>query len=215
VVKYLPLVWAALWRKPAEAILTALAVTAAFTLFATMWGANLTVREIVKHSRMDLLSVQQRGTYRVPSGLPISIREQIARIDGVAGVGAMRSLVGYHVDPQKHVGITMVDGGMRTAWAIDGPLTVAQWAKLSAVPTGISVSVNAAKRWSVKPGDTFTLITGPEVSRADGGNVWEFQVLDVVPDDPNSHSDDGFILGNSLYLENSLSEDERNFGYSF
>jgi putative ABC transport system permease protein len=53
------------------------------------------------------------------------------------------------------------------------------------------------------------------VSRADGGNAWEFQVLDVVPDDPNSHSDDGFILGNSLYLENSLSEDERNFGYSF
>jgi len=180
-----------------------------------MWGANLTVHEIVKNSRPDVLSVQQRGRYGVPDGLPIAMREQIAQIDGVSRVGARRSLVGYHVDPRKHVGITLVDGGMRNVMAADGLLTAAQWTQLNAVPTGIFFSVNAAQMWAVKTGDPFTVITGPEVSREDGGNAWEFQVLGVVPEDPSSQSDDGFILGNSLYLENSLAADQRNFGYTF
>jgi putative ABC transport system permease protein len=159
--------------------------------------------------------VQQRGTYRFPSGLPISMSGQIGRINGVAGVGATRSLVGYHVDPHNHVGITVVDDGMRAAWATDGPLKPEQWNRLSAVPTGIFPSAKAAEKWSLKPGDTFTVITGPQVSRIDGGNAWEFHVLDVVPDNPSSRSDDGFILGNSRYIENSLSDDQRGLGYSF
>ena len=36
--KFLPLVWAALWRKPGEALLICLAMTAAFSLFGLMLG---------------------------------------------------------------------------------------------------------------------------------------------------------------------------------
>ena len=41
--KYLPLVWAAIRRKPARAILTLLSVVVAFTLFGMMIGMNATI----------------------------------------------------------------------------------------------------------------------------------------------------------------------------
>ena len=38
--KYAPLIWSALWRKPTEAILSWLTVTAAFALFGLMVGVR-------------------------------------------------------------------------------------------------------------------------------------------------------------------------------
>ena len=38
--KYFPLVWSAIWRKPTEAVLIWLAVTASFTLFGFMVGLH-------------------------------------------------------------------------------------------------------------------------------------------------------------------------------
>ena len=40
--KYFPLIWAALWRKPARTILTLLSAVAAFTLFGLAIGVNAT-----------------------------------------------------------------------------------------------------------------------------------------------------------------------------
>ena len=40
--RYLPLVWAALMRKPTRAVLTLLSVVVAFTLFGMMIGLNAT-----------------------------------------------------------------------------------------------------------------------------------------------------------------------------
>ena len=42
--KYLPLVWAAILRKPARAILTLLSIVMAFTLFGLTIGLNATFR---------------------------------------------------------------------------------------------------------------------------------------------------------------------------
>ena len=41
--RYFPLVWAAIMRKPARAILTLLSVTIAFTLFGLMFGMTATI----------------------------------------------------------------------------------------------------------------------------------------------------------------------------
>jgi hypothetical protein len=43
-VKYVPLIWSALWRKPEDAVLTGLAITVAFALFGLMLGVNATLR---------------------------------------------------------------------------------------------------------------------------------------------------------------------------
>src|SRR5580658_10822367 len=135
--KYWPLIWSALARKPAEGLLTFLAVAAGFTLLSLMISMNLTAREILEHTRMDRLFVYPLfNDPSGPGGLPLAIGEQIAQMDGVLGVAGSRWLGGYHVDPHNSVGIRTVNPGMRTVWS-DGPILPGQWDQLFAMPTGV------------------------------------------------------------------------------
>ena len=212
--KYWPLIWSALARKPAEGLLTVLAVAAGFTLLSLMISMNLTARDIVAHTRTDRLFVDPLfNGDSGPGGLPLAIGEQIAQMDGVRSVAGSRWLGGYHVDPHDGVGIRMVTSAMRTVWS-DGPILPAQWDQLLATPAGIFPSVKAATKWGLKTGDVFTVITQPG-SRADGGTTWEFHVLGIVPDDPNWSGTNGFIVGNSQYIENTAPLEQRGLGYFY
>jgi putative ABC transport system permease protein len=209
--KYLPLVWAALVRKPAEAILICLAVTAAFTLFGLMLGLHATFDRLVDSTRLDRLDVDPRFPISNGLRLPMAMRDQIAHLDGVSAVGAYYQLRGYYQDPHNTFRIRAVDEGMRRAWS-ELPLTSRQWDRLFATPTGLLVSRKAAQKWNLKEGDVMPFIT-PSGIRADGSTFWEFQVLEVVPDDPARP--DGFILGNYKYLDNSRPPQARGDATSF
>jgi putative ABC transport system permease protein len=198
-VKYLPLVWSAIARKPAEAILICLAVTAAFTLFGTMLGLRATYNSLIDNARNDRLDTDPRFPLSNGLRLPIAMRNQIARIDGVTAVASNSLLRGYYQDPHNTGRITMVDEVMRDV-GYDFKLTPAQWDYLFATPTGVYLSRKAAQRWNLREGDPLPLSALPG-TRADGATYWRFQVLGVVPDKPTSLN--GFILGNYKYYDNS------------
>jgi putative ABC transport system permease protein len=198
--KYLPLVWAALWRKPLEAVLVWLAVTAAFTLFGLMAGLHVTYDRLIESARMDRLDINARFPFASSRGplLPIALREQITRIQGVSAVGSYYWLWGYYRNPHNVARVIAIDRPMRAAWS-ELPLSPAQWARLFGTPAGVFVSRQPAARLGLKAGDAFPLITAPGL-RADGTTTWEFHVLGVVPDDPRTGA---FILGNYSYLDES------------
>ncbi|MEJ0005925.1 MAG: ABC transporter permease [Steroidobacteraceae bacterium] len=212
--KYYPLVWSALVRKPSETLLTFLAITTAFSLLSVMVGMNLTVRQLAAHARMDRLWVSRRF-YDDSStqGLPTALRGRLARIEGVTGVGAVRWFSGYHADPHDPVDIVLMDEGMRQVWS-EGSITPAQWDRLFSTPSGILVSVKAAAKWNLKTGDVFPVITQPG-SRNDGGTSWDFQVLGIIQDIYNWSSGDGFIIGNSTYIENTAPPDQRGVEFAY
>ena len=213
--KYWPLIWSALLRKPAEGLLTFLAVATGFMLLSLMIGMNLTTRDMLQHARRDLLIIDNRfyDPNGGPQGLPLAMAEQVARLPGVRAVTPYHWLNGYHVDPHQGLSVRLVDPGFRAIWS-DIPITPAQWDRLFATPTGILMSVKAAVHWGVRPGDVFLLTTQPG-TRADGGTTWEFQVLDIVPDDPNRSGTIGFVLGNAQYLENTAPLNLRGVDYYF
>lgn len=198
--KYFPLVWSALWRKPVEAILIWLALTAAFTLLGLMAGLRTTYLDLVLSSRMDRLDVNARFPSADPHGafLPIGLRSQIAGLKGVSAVGSYYELWGYYQNPHKRARIIAVDEHMDAAWS-ELPLTPTQWHQLFATRTGIFVSRSPAKRLDLKKGDVFPLITSPGL-RVDGASTWEFNVLGIVNDDPRIGA---FIIGNYSYVDNS------------
>jgi putative ABC transport system permease protein len=192
-VKYAPLIWSALWRKPTEAVLTWLTVTAAFALFGLMLGVNATLRSYVDSAPMDIVSVLQR----FPSvRLQLAMRDPIARIEGVSDVAVLYGLSGHHVDLRNRVRILAVDAGAARALPEFG-LQPAQWEHLFSRPDGLYVSRKAAARWGLKERDTFVVTGSP---RADGSDAWPFEVLAVVPDMPDSN---GFLLGNFHYVDES------------
>ncbi len=210
--KYFPLIWGALWRKPAEALLIWLAVTVSFTLFGLMVGLHATYDRLIEHSRMDRLYVNARFGDVSPMGilLPFALRDQIAHVQGVSAVGAADYLRGYYQDPHQRVSIYAVDEQMRDAWP-ELPLTDDQWAQLLATPTGIFISPLRAATLGLKAGDRFPLIT-PSVTRADGAPAWDFQVLGVMPNMPGHES---LILGNLNYVDKSLLPPLQSYAWEF
>lgn len=210
--KYLPLIWSALWRKPAEAILVWLAVTAAFTLFGLMAGLHVTYDGFIARARMDRLDVNARFPFASSRGLllPIALRDQIARIPGVSAVGTYYWLWGYYQNPHTIARVIAVDKPMRAAWS-DIPLTRKQWDQLLATPTGVFVSRKPAARLGLAAGDAFPVTTAPGL-RADGTATWEFRVLGIVPEDPDTGS---FVLGNYGYVDRSRPLQDQGFAWGF
>jgi putative ABC transport system permease protein len=214
-VKYWPLVWSALWRKPAEAILVWLAVTVSFALFGLMVGLHATYDRLIENSRQDRLYVNARFPGASPTGIlmPFSLRDQITRIDGVAAASAVYYLRGYYRDPHQRAMVFAVDEHMRSAWP-EVPLTAAQWDQLLATPDGVFITRGRAAALGLKAGDTLPLITPSAMgARTDAAPAWEFHVLGVMPDISGIH--DALILGNLSYVDNSRPPQSRGYAWEY
>jgi putative ABC transport system permease protein len=176
-VKFLPLVWASLWRNRTEATLTLLALTVAFALFGTMLTLNAAYERAIDDTRMDRLIVACAFDCGV---IPLSYREQLARIPHVTGVGGEMWIAGREPDQRHWMTVMLVDEGMRAAWP-ELPMSAADWRALDASPAGIFLTRTAAARRSVRVGDIVTVSSGPGAT-ADGAGIYYFTVLGFIPD---------------------------------
>lgn len=191
--KYFPLVWAALWRKPTRTILTFLAAVAAFTLFGVAIGVNATYTGFFAHALAD----QVRVNPRFEGVLTLAQRNRIARMDGVREIGVVDFFIGYYRDPKNMVIPQFLDRGTRGAWP-QLPLTAAQWDQLQADPSGAFLDNRTAARLGLKAGDTLPVMTGAP-SRRDGSRLWVFHVLGVVENPPWARG--GLFLANYDYYD--------------
>src|SRR5690349_8013376 len=99
--KYFPLIWTALWRKPARTILTFLAAVAAFTLFGLAIGLNATYSGIVAQARADRVNI---NPHFIENGnLTLAQRERIARMPEIRAIGVSDFFLGYYRDPKNQI----------------------------------------------------------------------------------------------------------------
>lgn len=191
--KYLPLIWAALVRRKLRTILTLLSVTAAFTLFGVMMGTDAAFQQMVEVINRSVVVIGARFA----DNLTDAMGQEIAAMPNVGTVSASGSVFGYYHNPKNHVFATMVE--TQAGWP-NAPLTPAEWAQLRARPDGIFLSRKLAAKWGLKKGDRFTIVA-PAIPRADGGQSWRFEVLDVLDDTPYWPS--GFSFGSYQYYKMS------------
>ena len=105
--KYLPLLWAGLWRKPTRTVLTVLSIAVAFLLFGLLQG----VISGFEAARAKLSDTHLRVTNRVNlfEPIPIAYKSQIAAIPGVEAISYFVIFVGYFQDPKNGFNIAAVD----------------------------------------------------------------------------------------------------------
>ena len=80
--RFLPLIWSGLWRKPGRTILIFLQVAVAFALFGVLQGLKTGVEELIASARADLLIVHSRAS-SIAEGLPLGLIDQIRSVPGV------------------------------------------------------------------------------------------------------------------------------------
>ena len=205
--KYFPLVWAALWRKPVRLILTLLSVMAAFTLFGISIGLNASFSHVQGLARADRIFINAR----FGGQLPESMAKDIARVPGVTHVATLGFVGGYYQVPRNNTFVMMIGSDMRAVWP-ELPLTPQQYGELAANPTGAFYSRDMARRWKLKQGDVFP-IKSPSIRRADGSQTWAFKVLGIVDDISTMPA--GYAVGNLAYLDQAKVLADRYKGVGF
>ena len=191
--RFLPLVLAGLWRKPARTIFAFLSITVAFVLFGILAGIDGGFSHIIDTSRLDRMMVNPR----FQDNLPYAYGAKIASVPGVTTVAPTAGLFGYYKNKEDHIFAMMTDANFFAA----GPeilVSKQQVDLLLHTRTGVLVGTKAAKKYGLKAGDKLTLNTS--MPQQNGKVAWTLDVLgtfdnSVMPGEMN------FVIGNYKYLD--------------
>lgn len=170
--KYLHLIWAALFRSKTRTLLTLLSVVAAFLLFGMLdsvrvafnTGGNLAgSKRLVVASRLSITQM-----------LPYSLLSQIEAVPGVKRVAYAAWFGGIYRDPKNFFPNFSVSPNYFDLYP-EYVLAPAQKAAFAADRTGAIVGASLARRNGWKLGDTVPL-QATIFPQKDGSNAWPLKI---------------------------------------
>ncbi len=171
--KYLPLVWAALRRKPTRTLLTCLSIMTAFFLFGTLEGINVGIANIVKLTSISHLIVQSRVNQG--AAMPLAHEVQIKSVPGVTAVAPFGIVIGTYQRPNNPMIIIGTDVDAMLKISSDLIVAPAQAAAMRRTRNGVIVGVTTMKQYGWKVGDRVP-ISGI-AAKADGTTDWQFDIV--------------------------------------
>ncbi len=194
--KFLPLVWSGIWRKPARTFLTLTQVVVAFALFGVLQGMKTGVDEAIAGARADVLSVGPAALGGVP--LPRAYLERLRSIPGVKTVAFSDGLLGTYQNPTQTVFVLAIQDSDVWLTLIPEVFQVApsDLAALRRTRTGVLVSADVAEKYGWRVGDRIPLTSA--TLQKNGSGSW---VFDVVGTFAARDVQDGYIVANYAYLD--------------
>ena len=174
--KYLPLVWAALWRRKPRTIFTMLSILVAFLLYALLSAVNAAFNAGVEIAGADRLITT--GRYSLTQVLPFGHLQQAQSVPGVASVAGQSWFGGYY---QKESNFfpqfpTQIEPYLEMYPEIVLPEDQKQ--AMLTTRTGALIAKTLADRFGFKVGDRIPIIAGIW-PLADGSNNWEFDLVGI------------------------------------
>lgn len=194
--KFLPLIWGGLWRKPARTLLTLLSIVIAFILFGLLQGVNSAFDRIVGLQKLDRMFVDPR--YFQP--VPYSYKASIEKIKGVTKITEVSFMPGYYQDQKNGALVIFTIPGTWLAIRPEFEVSQAQVAAVQRVRNGAIVSSWLAQHNGWKVGDAFT-IKGV-IPKKDGTSDWTFEVAGIMHN-PQSQGEVRQMLANYPYFDES------------
>ena len=194
--KYLPLVWAGIWRKRGRAVLMLLQIASAFALFGLLEGVNAGIKQAIAQTHRDRLYIGSSVSLGDP--LPISVLGRIRATPGVGFATPRQALPGTYQQPDQQLGVIAVDPG--PFFAIFDELSAPQdaVAALENNRTGVLVGSDTMERFGWKAGDRVVLQS--PVPRTDGSRDWAFDIVGSY--DTRDEADEATaLIANFVYVD--------------
>ena len=176
--KYLPLVWAGIWRKRGRSLLIFLQVAVAFTLFGVLQGVKTGAEHAVAEARADLLIVQSHLGFGVP--LNVGMLEQIRSAPGVREAIPVELSFATYQKPNQQVGIVAVKPDRGWLSAFTYTVSPADVKIFRATRTGMLVNAQLVKKYGWKTGDRIPFMSN--LAQRDGSKVWTFDMVGTFTD---------------------------------
>jgi putative ABC transport system permease protein len=177
--KYLPLIWSGIWRKPGRTVLIFLQVTVAFVLFGVLQGLKTGIEHAVEAARADLLIVHSRQGF-IFSGLPLGLLEPIRSVPGVKLAEPVELFGGYYQKPENGMLIVAVRPDKDWTDAFTFNIAPEQLAAFARSRTAALVTEYAAQKYGWKIGDHIPLVS--QVANKDRTTTWTFDIVGTFTD---------------------------------
>jgi putative ABC transport system permease protein len=197
--KYLPLIWAGIWRKRGRALLLLLQIVSAFTLFGLLQGLNSGIKQAIAKTHGDRLyigsSVSLGGDL-----LPLALLSRIQSVAGVRYASPRINLPGNYQKPGQLVLVVGADPvsffEIYNEWLIPREQVKA----LASDRAGLVVGAGAMQRYGWKIGQRIVLQS--PIVKHDGSGMWTFNIVGQF-DLPADQASPMFTVANSTYINES------------
>jgi putative ABC transport system permease protein len=208
-VKYLPLIWSGIWRKPGRTILIFLQVMIAFALFGMLQGLRTGTQTAMANIRADVLYV--RAAVRGGAALPRAVLEPLRDVPGVRTVTFVDTLQGTYQKPNQSVFVLAIDPSPVWLTMLPEFMTVQKkdLDALRGTRTGVLIDPFMTKKFGWRVGDKIPLTSA--TLQANGSGNWTF---DIVGNYVAGGEDPSVVIANYGYLDEGRVRDKgtvRNF----
>lgn len=202
--KYIPLIWAGLWRKRVRTILTILSVVVAFSLYGVMHGVTTGLDDAIEGLTSET-RLMTTSRINITEPLPISYAQQILSVEGVDEVVWYGYVGGYFQEPSNQVNTGAVNiGAMLSVYPelVAPPGTVE---KMRRTRSGALVGADLADRFGWSVGDVIPL--GSSIfTQHDGTSTWDLEIVALYDTSAAGFSSD------DLYMNYDYFDESRSFG---
>jgi putative ABC transport system permease protein len=178
--KYLPLLWAALWRRKARTIFTLLSIVVAFLLF----GVLETIDYAFAHpdsgqSGADRLITTNK--YSITLSLPSSYTQQIRSVPGVAEATWLTWFGGYYQESKNFIFAVPIDADSYfKVHRQDVTVDPEALKTFEQTRTGILVNTTLMNKFGWKVGDKLPLHSTIWTRSQDGSLNWTFDIVGTI-----------------------------------
>jgi putative ABC transport system permease protein len=174
--KYLGLIWAALFRKKWRTIFTLLSLMAAFLLLGLLQAMNSLISGGTDFLGANRLIVQARTSFTQP--LPMRLLSQIESVPGVEYVGYSQFFGGQYQDNRTGFPQFAVNPQRLRDTYPEWKMSEDGWRNFVSTQDGTIVGRNLATQYGWKVGDVIPL-NSFIWTKADGSRTWEWRIVGI------------------------------------
>ncbi|MDE2155037.1 MAG: ABC transporter permease [Xanthomonadaceae bacterium] len=174
--KYLHLIWAALFRRKARTFLTLVSIVTAFLLFG-MLDSVRTAFETGSKSVVGVDRLVTASRYSIIQPVPEALQARIAAIPGVRAVAWANWFGGIYQDPKNFVFSYAVSPNYLDVYP-EIQLTPAQRKAFDDTRTGVVIGPALARKYGWKIGDKIPL-QSTIFPQKNGDKTWPFDIVGI------------------------------------
>ena len=195
--KFLPLLWAGMWRRKGRTILTLLSIVNAFLLLGMLKSFTSGLENMSDDTAAN--SMMTRSKISMFEPLPVGLVQQIKTLPGISGVSPMVFVpTTYRNEVQGPLGLAVFP---EQYFASNPDLKVGKEAvaAMTQKRTGVLVGAALVEKYGWRVGDHIALKSLLWPGR-DGSDTWQFDVVGTFKPTSSTVGDSVFLI-NYAYLD--------------
>ncbi len=197
--RYLPLLWAGLFRKKARTILTLLSIVVAFALFGLLQAVQVAFESGADAADAKRLLTTAR--YSIIEPLPMSYQRRIEQVPGVVGVAYADWFGAKYQNESNAFPVFAVDPARYLDMYPEFTIAPAHREAFVRTRTGAIAGQRLADRFGWKVGQKLP-ISSEIHPKTDGSMSWEFDLVGILDaDDPAVRGNTDMVLINVAYFD--------------